>query len=265
MNKSKLRGLVALSLVFFLLLAVFLDMKYLSNKRHKTRIEIIESDILPASFDNVSIGFISDVLSNSENLDQAISSLSSRKLDIILFGGNLLHEEVNVETSSAIIEKLKALDAPLGKYAVLGEADLNKQSYDILEQAGFRLLTASGSKIFNFKNEHINLVGLDSDQLQYKGQEGVFEILLVNDAKSIDNIESNMFDLILSGKYLGGQFKVPFLEPFGDHAHFFKKRYDLTHQTLILSQGLGTYDLDMRLGTSAESIVIILRRKPSES
>lgn len=265
MNKSKLRQVIFLSLVFFLIVSVFLDMKYFSTKRHKTRVEIIDSEAIPDSFDNVSIGFFSDVLSNYENLDKTIESLNNQNIDIVLFGGNLLSEEVPTETKEDLIEKLKKINAPLGKYAVLGEEDLSNQSYEILEQAEFRHLTASGSKIYNFKDEHINLVGLDSEQLKYESKDGVFEILLVNDAKTIDDIDENIFDLVLAGKYLGGQFKLPFFEPFGEHATYYKKRSNLDNKTIILSQGLGTYDLDMRLNTNPETIVIILRKINNES
>ena len=121
--------ILTLSLVFFLILAVFIDMKYFSTKRHKTRVEVVESELIPESFDRISIGYFSDVLSNFEVLDKSIDSLTDKNVDIILFGGNLLNNDINEETRMELISKLTTLEAPLGKYAVLGEEDLNTQAY----------------------------------------------------------------------------------------------------------------------------------------
>ena len=265
MSKSKLRKIFFLSLVFFLVIFTFINMRFISGKRHKTRVEIVENEFIPDSFHNINIAYFSDVLSNFENLDKNIESIKNKNVDLILFGGNLLNEDIDPTTKEELIEKLKSLDAPLGKYAVLGEKDLEFQSYDILEQSDFRQLTMSGSKIYNFQNDFINLVGLETDELSHEDKNGAFEILLVNDAKTIETIPENTFDLILSGKYLGGQYKLPFLEPFGDHGKFFKKRYDLDQGTIILSQGLGTYTTNMRLNTNAETVIIILRNTNYES
>ena len=45
----------------------------------------------------------------------------------------------------------------------------------------------------------------------------------------------------------------------------FKKRYDENNETMILSQGLGSYGKKMRLNTNPETIIIILRSTNSES
>lgn len=240
-------------------------MKFYSTKRHKTRVEIVESELIPESFDNISIGYFSDVLSNLEVLNKSMDSFQKKDVDIILFGGNLLKNDLKEEAKLDLIEKLKTLNAPLGKYAVLGEEDLNTQAYEILEAAGFRHLTMSGSKIHNFQDEYINLIGFDSDQLSYETKDDIFEILLSNDPKIIDTVKGSGFDLILSGKYLGGQFKLPFFEPLGHHANFYKKRYDINKETFLLSQGIGTYDLDMRLNTKPETLIIILKKLDHES
>lgn len=240
-------------------------MKFLSTKRHKTRIEIVENELIPDSFNDISIAYFSDVLSNFENLDKSIESINEKNVDLILFGGNLLNQEIDEATKVELIEKLKTLNAPLGKYAVLGEKDVEFQSYEILEQAEFRQLTISGSKIYNFQNNYINLLGLETDELNYENNQDIFDILLVHDAKTIEKINASNFDLILSGKYLGGQFKLPFLEPIGNHGEFYKKRYDLDQETIILSQGLGTYNSKMRLNTNTETVIIILKSTNNES
>ena len=240
-------------------------MKYFSTKRHKTRIEIVESEIIPESFNNISIGYFSDVLSDFENLDKSIESIKKQNVDIILFGGNLLDQNIDGKQQKELITKLKSLDAPLGKYSVLGSEDLNNSSFEILEQSDFRQLTLSGSKIYNFQDDFINLIVLDQEKDIYEGSQENFEILLVNDAKALDQIKDKNVDLILAGKYLGGQYKLPFLEPFGDHAEHYKKRYDENNETMILSQGLGNYGKKMRLNTNAETIIIILRNTNSES
>lgn len=239
-------------------------MKYFSTKKHSTRIEIIESELIPESFDNISIGYFSDVLSNFEVLDKSIESLNTKNVDIILFGGNLLKDEIDEESKISLIKKLKEINAPLGKYAILGENDLNSQAYEILEAADFRHLTMSGSKIHNLESDAINLIGLDSEQLSYESKEDIFEILLTNDPVILESLEDSSLDLVLAGKHLGGQFKLPLLPPFGKHGDYYKKRYDVNNQIYILSQGIGTYNLDMRLNTKPETIILILRKINNE-
>lgn len=242
-----------------------MDMKYFSTKRHRTRLEIIESELLPDSFNNVTIGFFSDVLSNFEVLDKSIESLNKQNVDMVLFGGNLLKKDLNEENKLALIEDLKSIHAPLGKYAVLGERDLNTQAYEILEAANFRHLTMSGSEIHNMEDAAIHLVGLDTDQLTYEPKDNIFEILLSNDPLILEDLEEESFDLVLAGKHLGGQVKLPLLPPLMDHGKYYHKRYDEDESTYILSQGIGTYDFDMRFNTKPETIILVLRKTNSES
>lgn len=268
MKKRKHRQVVFLSLVFFLLVALFVEVNYLSTKRHKTRLEFIQNDTIPDSFDDVMIGYHSDVLSNYENLEKSIESFESNNVDIVLFGGNLLYDSINEEDKEKLIKKLKQIDAPLGKYAVLGEEDANRESYEILEEANFRLLTSSGSKIYNKSDEFIKIVGLDTDQISKSEDDNadIFKILMVNDAKYLEEFDNSSFNLFLAGKYLGGQFKIPFIGPINNEAKYYDKRYDIQNQkTIIISQGLGTYDKDMRFNTNPETVIIVLEKSSNES
>ncbi len=256
--KRKRRQVLFLSLVFLLLLSVFIDMKFLAIKRHKLRIESVQSDRIPASFDGFSIAYFSDVLSDFENLDKSIESLEEHKVELVVFGGNLLKEEINEKDKELLIKKLKNIQAPLGKYTVLGDEDQKFQSYEILEKAGFKLLSTSANPIHNYGKDYIDLRSIDLEHSSFESNENIFEVLIMNDSKLAEGLENKDYDLLLAGKYLGGLVKLPFMEPFGNHSKYYKKRYDLEDKTMILSQGLGTYDLPLRLNTNPETIIIVL-------
>ncbi|CAM3658550.1 metallophosphoesterase [Erysipelothrix urinaevulpis] len=261
--KRKHRQVLILSLVFLLLLGVFLDMKVFAIKRHKTRFETITHPTIPPSFDGVTIAYFSDVLSNTELLDKSISSINRSKPDIILFGGNLFLNKPNEKERKEMVKKLDALKAPLGKYMVLGDLDHKFETYALLDQAGFRQLSNNSNKLYNFNNEFIQLTAVDEKQTQYVANPESFEIFVMHDGKLADSLDKTDYNLLLAGKYLGGLFKPPFIDPLADHGKYYKKRYDLNDKTIINSQGLGTRDIELRFNTNPETIIILLESSPS--
>jgi uncharacterized protein len=108
---------------------------------------------LPSSFHGKRIVHFSDIhldyhfgINRLKELTQKIQKL---KPDIICFTGDLYHSSIR-PTESACIEWLSRLEAPLGKWAVLGNHDYTAGSLDVE-----RVLTRGGFTVLNNKSESV--------------------------------------------------------------------------------------------------------------
>ena len=87
--------------------------------------ETIKSKRIPPAFDGLRIVHISDAHLGSffspGELDRALDLINEQKPDVIVFTGDM----INVEAAEALpyIEKFRRLQAPLGKFAVMGNHD----------------------------------------------------------------------------------------------------------------------------------------------
>lgn len=141
----------------------------------EVRYETLRSDKIPESMNDIQILFFTDVeygaFMNENKLQDVIDTINDAQADVVIFGGDLFdHPEKNgidEETASSLTEMLKQIDAPLGKYAVLGERDqvseeVRTQVTQILDGADFELLTNTAIRIRNGSMSGITLIGPDS-------------------------------------------------------------------------------------------------------
>ncbi len=255
MKKRKQKRAKRLSFLLIILVALFVHMRLLAPNAYRLRIEVIENEKIPASFDQSSIAYFSDIYDDQDNFKKAMADIKALKPDMILFGGNLSQAQLDEKTKKLYEKELKAIKAPLGKFTVISDQDIVSGNYQILENADFSNLNESGVPVFHRSQEAIYLSSYDEQSEAIQIDEKKFLITVSNDPKNIPAIAS---DLVLSGKYLGGQMILPFLGPLRGEGPYYQKRYDKKSQSILISQGLGTLESKMRLGTRPELIWILL-------
>lgn len=247
---------------------------YKSVKRVK-QYEFAHRDV-PASFDGCRLAFVSDLhyrsLLKEEGLGDITRLLNDLKADALLIGGDL-HEGCGYVPD--VIAALGAVKTPLGTYAVLGNNDYEACYDDILKEMdrqGIRLLE---HKVDTLKRngERIVIAGVrDPFNLEQNGQSPTlslspddFVILLTHTPDYAEDVPITNTDLVLAGHTHGGQVTL-----FGLYApiipsHYGQRfltglRYNSNNTPIIITNGIGTSNKNIRLFAPSEVVVITLKR-----
>lgn len=279
MLKRLLKFLLFL-LTIALIIAGFLAYgMFVSVERVNLNYQSAASSKIPKSLDNVQIAFISDIDYNAfmdkTRLSKMMKRLNDAHPDVIIFGGDLFYapeKQMPDDTKQQeITEILKKLDAPLGKFAVLGEQDLMNKDIknmvsSILYNSDFEMITNQLVRIRKGDNASISLIGLDSMIGGQPDITGAFENVNANEFNMvfthcpdlIAQLPTNNIDVMVAGHSHGGQIALPLLGPLhkmsGAEAYS-KGTYKVQQTTLSVSNGLGTRDTDVRLFAPPEVII----------
>ena len=246
---------------------------------------------LPAQFDGTTILYISDI-----NIRTAADAASTKRLmrkledlqpDLLMLGGDYsagtLLDALNdaptgdVEHAGEFIRSLLTFRAPLGKFAVFGEAEssaplaeafaasgvqLLQDSYAVVERGGAKLAVAG------LRDVSENLTPYEEIGRCFRSDECV--VALVHNPVAYTRIRmaeakggGAWADMVLSGHTLGGQIKL-----FGRTLRQFSEEearriagwYYGDDLPILVSQGLGCRGAKLRLGTQSEVWFITLRR-----
>lgn len=196
-----------------------------------------------------------------ERFTKIVHKLNQSKPEIILFTGDLIENYNYWQTHDceAISRQLAAIQASVGKFAILGNHDYRSEGAvavkKILLDGGFTLLENESILV-----DGISLTGIDD------GQEGTpdyttqplpapFSILMVHEPDQVKKISDiSSFDLILAGHSHGGQIRFPFF-PYKNYGSkiYDKGIYPLSSTTnLVVNTGLGTTGPPLRFRVTPE-------------
>lgn len=255
---------------------------YISPEKLTVDYHNITSSKIPKSMNDVTIGYFSDIyyleFMDEKRLRSMFDEINSRDVDILLFGGDLFSdptsEKINADTINTLTSMFASLDAPLGKFYVLGEKDTVSEDSktlvnNILYNAGFENLTNKNTKLHNNSIDSINLIGLDyqiSDtsilqEAFANTSEDSFNMLFTHTPDNITQIPENSANLIVAGHSLGGQIYIPL---FGTTSRiegaekYYHGSYSYGNTQVVISNGLGTTKTDMRLFCPPEFTVFSL-------
>ena len=229
---------------------------------------------------DLKIAFISDIhynnFMNYTRLKNMIETINKNKPDIIIFGGDVFDDpDTYVVTDEAMIEcveLLKSLEANYGKFAVLGEEDHKIENIEeLFFKADFELLNNESILINKNDSKSINLIGIDSliggDVNIEKAFENVdtslFTIVVTHAPDLFDQLPFNDVDLVLSGHSHGGQVSLPLigaLKKVNGAMNYSLGNYYVNDTTLIVSNGLGTSERDLRLFSEPQCHMIRLEK-----
>ena len=278
MKHKKIIIAVVVTVVLAMCLA-FYNMVFINPKRVTVREEVITSSKLPQSFDDFMVVFFSDLHYTTsitkEELSAIVATINSFDPDVILFGGDLVdHYSRNLldeNEESELTSLLKEMKANYGKYAVLGNHDLDSEIIienvkRILTNADFSVLRNSAVKVRNGGQGYINIVGIDSLMLGEPDVETAYKdvtnenytIALCHTPDIFDTIPTAKTDLLLAGHSHGGQIYIPFITNYflPDGAHnYYRGQYYKDATMLDVTNGVGTTKNDLRLFADAEIVV----------
>lgn len=254
------------TLFFIIVLLVVLLIiygKFLGNSGLILKQYEVTNNKIPESFNNLKIAHFSDILYKSKEdidlFDTIIKKVNDKKVDIIIFSGNLTNDnyKFNEEESKKVIEKLSKLNSTYGKYFVSGKNDKNDPSYDsIMTSSGFVSLNDSKDIIFSKKNEQIMLLGLDYNSPgsfipdAIKDSNTMYKIIAFSESDEMDELTSYNIDMALSSNSLNGQINVPIIKDFfirDGSKKYISPYYKVSNTNLYVSSGIGTDKINFRL------------------
>jgi predicted MPP superfamily phosphohydrolase len=216
------------------------------------------------------IAFASDFhagpTTDARALRRACAAIAELQPDVLLLGGDFVsYHAADIDLIAPLLE---AIDAPFGKFAVLGNHDLRSNAariVDTLERSGIRMIT-NARETLAAPFDDVTICGLDDPtrgeprpDIALDGAEGI-RIVLMHSPDALATIGNRHFDLALCGHTHGGQIALPggkpILVPGGPlNREFCHGRFDLpgdSRRTLLVSRGIGCSALPARLFAAPE-------------
>lgn len=240
----------------------------------ETKEVVIQSDQIPPNFDGKKIVFISDIHAGpsfgQKRVDSLVNQVNALHPDIIILGGDYVSGQEQYVNST--FESLSKLQAPLGIYAVLGNADPQNATWEAMhDNTNITDIGNLGRWVGNSDGK-IRIGGVGDLGNDWQNQEGAlgnstpsdFVILVSHEPDYFPEVNKSRVDLVLSGHTHGGQ--VTF---FGLWSPFVPSKYGQEYRTgvikqdnttLIVSNGIGTVGLPMRFFARPQIIVVDLKR-----
>ena len=225
----------------------------------------------------IRIGFASDLHAGPATYPRlvrdACSALRDAKPDLLLLGGDFV--SFHARHVDRLVPMLRAIDAPLGKFAVLGNHDLLADDRYIVERlgdAGVRVLVNESARL-PAPHDDVWICGLDNTEegapdgaAAFSGANGV-RLVLMHSPDGLRAVGDRSFAAAFCGHTHGGQFWL------GDRAlvNFsgpLSRKYlrgGVFHLgagsggVLLVSRGIGCGNLPMRKGADPEVHVCTLR------
>lgn len=230
---------------------------------------------LPAELPRLRIVQVSDVhlgLINGQTALKRIAALvEAQHPDLLISTGDMV--DGNLFMEDGLASQWAALEAPLGKYAIVGNHEVYaglSQSQDFLDRAGFAILRQRWATVAG----GVDILGLDDPAVPssqgearetalLKGLDPSHYVIVLKHRPDVPADSLGLFDLQLSGHTHGGQI-YPFNYVTGAVYPMQDGLYRLAKGSILYtSRGTGTWGPPMRvLAPPVVTVIDIVRRPP---
>jgi predicted MPP superfamily phosphohydrolase len=219
------------------------------------------------------VGFVSDLHAGPTThpalIEEAIARVRWLEPDVVLLGGDYVY--LDASHLEVVARELDTIEAPLGRFAVMGNHDLWADDRHIqarLERAGIRVLVNEAVAL-PAPYDFVSVCGLDDLWTGIRDPESAFEgarevrLVLVHSPRALEIVGDERFDVMVCGHTHGGHIALPGSIPIvtvGGRAHQYG-RHDLAGgRTLVVSRGIGATEVPLR--TFADPDVVSLTIGP---
>lgn len=228
------------------------------------------------AFDGFRIAFISDLhyksLFKEKELAGLVRLLIAERTDVLLMGGDY---QEGCEYVPELFAALSQVKTPMGTYGVMGNNDYERchddivremQRYgmrvlehrvDTLKREGQQILIAGVRNPFDLKQN------AKSPTLDLSPED--FVILLVHTPDYVEDVSVANTDLALAGHTHGGQVRIfgyaPIIPSHYGSRFLTGLKYNTANIPMIVTNGLGTSNRNIRIGAPTEVVVITLHQQ----
>lgn len=270
--------LMVISLI--LNISLFRAFKVNPNKLNVNYMTLRHSKI-PKEMDGVSIVYFTDLqfgeFSSDKKLETLTKTIQNLHPDILIFGGDMFDKKfkTNDKLNWKIADSLSSIEAPLGKFAVWGEKDMESNAHKkamkwICSQAQIEILSDSSTKITNGSTNGIRLLGLsleaNSEYIISNTNVDTYSILISHypDAFADPSLSSAAIHFALAGHSHGTQVTFPVYGGFREVKGAKKLNRAKTENlsfTYHISSGVGCTHVNARFQSTPEVVYIVLKHK----
>lgn len=236
---------------------------------------------VPPAFDGFRIGFASDFHYESRfkrsHLDNAVRALKSMHPDVLLLGGD--YRSPKGGDLDTLFSALGRVFTPYGTFGVMGNHDYAycySEVVEAMKKNNVRLMEHQSYKLIK-DGQHIIISGVrnpfdlkkngDSPSQHFSADD--FVVLLTHTPDYAEDTNVSNANLVLAGHTHGGQ--VSLFKKYTPVKHSIYGNRFLTGQKenskgtpIIITNGLGTSRLDVRLFTPSEVVLVVLHRVEKE-
>jgi uncharacterized protein len=257
-----MKNLIRSIILFILLLSVLTYIIYIdSTNGALTRLSVHKQELIhetiPESMDGLTFVYLSDI--HAYTLDETyykdiMTKVTELKPDFIFIGGDLIDEtSLSDEQVLQMIDWLSSLPAPLGKFAVLSDLDIEhiETIEAIYSQSNIEILDNTVLNLHNKSKDSIQLIGLSPDssnELLNQIEQNQYNIVLSYDPSIYSDWKNQNIELFFGAKTHGGQVNLPLYGSLFDQANgsYIKGTYKSDTSQLIISNGIGVSNLRAR-------------------
>ena len=262
--------IITLIIIILLISSILLYSRFIATKGLKIKEYKVVNTKITDSYHGLKIVHLSDIHYGStiseKELNNIVDKINEIKPDIVVLTGDLIDDRLSFDKDK-IINCLSKIEANLGKYAISGNHDLPIDDYNyIIKESGFTNLDNKYDLIYYKSNDPIVISGIGYDgedvgikteqfdkyisELKADDVKPIYSILLIHEPDTVDNLDLNKYDLVLSGHSHGGQVRLPFIgaiyTPVGAK-NYYDEYYKINNTDLYISSGLGTSMYKFRL------------------
>jgi predicted MPP superfamily phosphohydrolase len=233
---------------------------------------------LPGELDGLRILHLSDlhlgsVSMNGRVLGKTVAWARALDPDLVVVTGDLL---ADAHGEAQLLDALAFLASRYGTFAVLGNVDVSDTRDPFSPGAAVRDIGAHGtllrdtSATIEVRGRTVQVAGLDPESrfvppAALADPHADLRVLLAHFPDSVDRLQPGSFDLLLSGHTHGGQICLPLP---GRKIRFSNVEatpypegvFDVAGTTLVVSRGLGTTFVPLRISSRPEATILTLRR-----
>ena len=290
-QSKKIKIIIFVIIIFALFFSLYM---FKTSRALRVRYIDLEFEDLPKSFDNIKVALASDIHSGlyipTSHIQKMSDMITENNPDIILFIGDYIYSAPrwfkyhNKKNIRKLNEGIKNLNAPLGKYAVMGNHDNYESKIDIsnaLDSNNFKMLDNNIIFITNDIGEYISIGGVGdfmTDDVKFdlatkNVKTNDFNILLSHEPAAPLAIAkkegyNELIDFFVCGHTHGMQISLipmPLIERLNKN-----RNYPLTtiygnmqsdKMKIYVSSGVGVVLLPFRLFAYPEVVIATLKRK----
>lgn len=229
----------------------------------------------PSNTPPLRVAFVSDLhagpTTHPDLIREAIARVRELRADVVLLGGDYVYLDVtHLEVVARELETLRT-EAPLGRFAVMGNHDLWADDRAIvarLERAGFRVLVNEPAHL-PAPYDFVSVCGMDDPWTGIRDARRAFagardvRIALVHSPRALEIMGDERFDVMVCGHTHGGHIALPGGIPIvtvGGRAHQYGRHTIDGTRTLVVSRGIGATEVPLR--TFADPDVVSLTLGP---
>ncbi len=256
------------------LAAAFLVCAHLETYWVQVKTTAFTNRSLPMEFSGKKIAYISDVHCGEyfgpQRLAGIVAQINSLKPDIVLFGGDYVNR--NGEYTARCFREYAKIAAPLGKFGVLGNHDIEAGKENVLKAmlAAGIIPLVNANRVLDINNRAITIAGTDAtwygkpDGAKAMQNATDFAIYLSHDPSYFEKYSDSRAKLLLAGHTHGGQVTI-FGISLANLAHWHNYKYGKgifvePDRTVIVSNGIGATVLPLRFFARPQINLILLEK-----